>query len=177
MICKNCNCEFPIKNIINGILVNLQRRKFCLKCSPFGNHNTLSHLKPKNESDGKEEHHKKCAKCQETKSTSEFYNKKRKNAKYFSYCKKCTNILTVERYRTNKLKAVVYKGGKCTTCGYNKCIDCLDFHHIDPLQKDFSISNHKGMSFDTIKSELDKCVLLCRNCHGELHYNKKESQQ
>ena len=72
--------------------------------------------------------------------------------------------------RRKQLKAlgVEYKGGQCIKCGYNKCIDALDFHHIKG--KDFSISA-KGYtkSWETVKKELDKCVLLCANCHREEH--------
>lgn len=69
-----------------------------------------------------------------------------------------------------KLKAVEYKGGKCIVCGYNKSIRALQFHHLDPSQKDFGISG-STKSFEKLKSELDKCVLLCSNCHAEVHDN------
>ncbi len=66
--------------------------------------------------------------------------------------------------------AVEYKGGKCEKCRYHRCIDALEFHHIDPDQKDFSIS-HRGYtrSWERVKAELDKCMILCANCHRELH--------
>lgn len=72
-----------------------------------------------------------------------------------------------------KEKAVIYKGGKCSVCGYFKCSAALDFHHIDKRQKDFSISRYKVFSWDKIKSELDKCVLMCANCHREIHHCSK----
>jgi hypothetical protein len=61
------------------------------------------------------------------------------------------------------------KGGKCVFCGYNKYIGSLDFHHTNPNEKKYSISDLRTYSFDTLKIELDKCILVCRNCHGELH--------
>lgn len=67
-----------------------------------------------------------------------------------------------------KTEAVVYKGGKCSICGYNKCQKALDFHHLNPLEKDFNISGGTR-SFESIKKELDKCVLVCSNCHTEIH--------
>lgn len=67
-----------------------------------------------------------------------------------------------------KLKAIEYKGGKCIVCGYHKCPNALTFHHIDPSKKSFGISGGTR-SFEKLKSELDKCVLLCHNCHAELH--------
>ena len=50
----------------------------------------------------------------------------------------------------------------------NKSIRALQFHHLDPTQKDFGISG-TTKSFEKLKPELDKCVLLCANCHGEVH--------
>ena len=66
--------------------------------------------------------------------------------------------------------AVEYKGLKCECCGYSKCIEALDFHHLDPKQKDFNISDSNLTSnWETIKKELDKCILICSNCHREIH--------
>lgn len=70
-----------------------------------------------------------------------------------------------------KKKAVEYKGGKCVVCDYNKCLRSLDFHHLDPTQKEFSISKNKNRKFEDLKIELDKCILVCSNCHGEIHDN------
>ena len=67
-----------------------------------------------------------------------------------------------------KTKLVEYKGGKCQCCGYNRCIRALEFHHLDPSQKDFTISG-KSKSFETLKKEADKCILVCSNCHKEIH--------
>lgn len=67
-----------------------------------------------------------------------------------------------------KAKLIDYKGGKCEKCGYSKCNRALTFHHIDPTQKDFNIS-HKSWSFENLKNELDKCLMLCMNCHMEEH--------
>lgn len=64
---------------------------------------------------------------------------------------------------------VSYKGGCCQLCGYAKCYRSLDFHHVDPAQKDFGFGSSHCVSWDRIKKELDKCVCLCRNCHGEVH--------
>ena len=66
--------------------------------------------------------------------------------------------------------AVEYKGGKCESCGYNRNIAALEFHHLNPLEKDFNISN-KGYtkSWENVKKEIDKCILVCANCHREIH--------
>ena len=73
----------------------------------------------------------------------------------------------------NKLRAVYYKGGKCQLCGYNKSIRALQFHHIDPNEKDFGISGGTK-SFEKMKPELDKCILVCSNCHCEIHDGIRE---
>ena len=75
-----------------------------------------------------------------------------------------------KRRKKIRLMVVEYKGGKCERCNYNRCIEALEFHHQDPAQKDFSISE-KGYtrSWIRVKAELDKCIMVCANCHREVH--------
>lgn len=83
------------------------------------------------------------------------------------------NIEKVIR-RRQKLKqiAIEYKGGKCEKCGYDKNIPWVyDFHHVEPGEKDFKISTYSG-SEKKMKEELDKCIMLCSNCHREIHYQE-----
>ena len=83
--------------------------------------------------------------------------------------KKVSNTEAVESWRKRKKKALVeYKGGKCQCCGYYRCIEALEFHHLDPNIKSFTISG-KSKSFNSLKSEVDKCILVCSNCHKEIH--------
>ena len=85
-------------------------------------------------------------------------------------CLKC-NVERVQKRRQNlKIMAINYKGNKCQICDYNKCYSALEFHHLDPKEKDFGISA-KGYtrSWDKVKEELDKCIMVCANCHRELH--------
>jgi hypothetical protein len=74
--------------------------------------------------------------------------------------------------RRRKLKAMVveYRGGSCILCGYSRCTGALDLHHVDESLKEFGLSL-KGMtrSWERIKKEADKCVLVCANCHREIH--------
>jgi hypothetical protein len=72
-----------------------------------------------------------------------------------------------KRRRKIKMMAIAYKGGKCEICGYKKYQGVLDFHHL--RDKEFTIGN-KGYtrSWKKIQNELDKCVLLCANCHREV---------
>ena len=76
----------------------------------------------------------------------------------------------VEWRRRLKLKALVYKGGKCLVCQYARCARALTFHHLDPSEKEFNITTSGTChSWERVRAELDKCVLLCGNCHNELH--------
>lgn len=69
-----------------------------------------------------------------------------------------------------KQRCVDFLGGKCVKCGYKKCLAALDFHHVDPSKKKFGISLKLGRSWDKLKDELQKCIILCANCHTEEHY-------
>jgi len=73
------------------------------------------------------------------------------------------------RKQEHKRLLVEYKGGKCSICGYDKYIGALDFHHVDPNKKDFSVSSWANSSLILLKAEADKCILVCSNCHRELH--------
>lgn len=81
-------------------------------------------------------------------------------------CRKCRG----QRTRVKKQKAVDYKGGECINCGYKNCIAALDFHHRNPKEKDFQWNTLRHKSWDAIVQELNKCDLLCKNCHTELHW-------
>lgn len=67
-----------------------------------------------------------------------------------------------------KKQMIEYKGEKCEICGYNKCVEALEFHHLNPNEKDFNISGGTK-SFKNLKPEIDKCILVCANCHREIH--------
>ena len=67
---------------------------------------------------------------------------------------------------------VAQKGGKCEKCGYNKSLHALSFHHRDPSQKERK-TDARMMSSTPIavmQKEIDKCDLLCLNCHAEVHW-------
>ena len=88
-------------------------------------------------------------------------------------CKECRKDAVLDIRRRNKIKLVEYKGGKCEICGYDKCIDALEFHHLDPNEKDFGIAGDTRC-LEKLKSEADKCILLCANCHREIHAKERE---
>ena len=91
---------------------------------------------------------------------------KRKYSDRAEYLKRAV----AKRRKDVRQKAVSYKGDKCAICGYSKCLQALEFHHVKNSKKDFGISA-KGYtrSWKNVKEELDKCVLLCANCHREVH--------
>jgi hypothetical protein len=129
---------------------------------------------------------KTCSACREQKDTSNF-----SNGSY--YCKPCAaenskrnrlirrkdpeyiknfNTKIVSRLQENKRKAVVYKGGKCFDCNqsFHECV--YDFHHLDTNTKDQNPSAVLRLGFEKAIPELDKCVLLCANCHRLRHFSK-----
>lgn len=175
--CKKCNQTFQTHQKINGKIRNLGSRRYCLTCSPFKKHNTRRIHKASGS-----KHHvfnddgdvigKICTKCHKQKTLDNFYKQTKKGQ--HSYCKSCYVKVTLLNQRKVKEKCVEYKGGKCERCGYDKCVGALHFHHRDPSQKDFEISKRNSIRFTKNKElflqEVDKCDLLCANCHAELHF-------
>lgn len=89
---------------------------------------------------------------------------------YYRHCKKCYNSSRLNRMVENKKKQVEFFGGKCKICGYDKCHNALEFHHLDPTIKEESPSSLRQVTDELRwKSELEKCILLCSNCHREVH--------
>jgi hypothetical protein len=110
-----------------------------------------------------------CLVCKIEKNLECFYNS---NKSYQSYCKKCSNLYHQNRVREVKFKMIEYKGGKCIKCELrveDSHYAVFEFHHIDPLQKDQNFRRIKSQKWETIRKELDKCVLLCANCHRVEH--------
>ena len=73
--------------------------------------------------------------------------------------------------KSTKERMVKSMGGECVCCGYNKCNDSLSFHHLDPSKKNFTFAKIRAniRSWGKLVDELKKCVLVCKNCHGEIH--------
>lgn len=93
------------------------------------------------------------------------------NILIFVYSENNISKGTVKCRIKHKQEYVNYCGGKCIKCGYNTCLRALDFHHRNPNEKEFSIREQRTKNIQEIKLELDKCDLLCRNCHKEIHSN------
>ena len=84
-----------------------------------------------------------------------------------NYCNSC--MVNRRRFRI-RTKIIEYLGGKCSECGYSKCIGALDVHHLDPSKKLFNISGAHARSWSAIEDEIKKCILICSNCHREVHH-------
>ena len=96
------------------------------------------------------------------------------------YCYECSGESTRSNYdtrkhqktvlrRSMKLQAIKLLGGKCSICGYDRCVDALEFHHEDPTIKEFKLGSGNTMPWKEYKQEALKCILVCSNCHKEIH--------
>ena len=115
---------------------------------------------------------KVCNQCLVQKPVKDFYI--RKGEKLTAYCKDCTKQRVRAQNYTFKQKCLEYKQtNSCTRCGYNNNQAALDFHHVDLHQKEFEITRSKSYGSKElkleVKAELDKCIVLCANCHREIH--------
>lgn len=100
----------------------------------------------------------------------------KKRAKYEKqyYLKNQEKIKEYNKQRSQKKRdwIVDYKLSRgCSVCGYNKCASALEFHHNG--DKEFNIGNHMKLSLENIKIEVKKCIIICANCHRELHEKKR----
>lgn len=162
--CRKCGDNIPSRMLIDGVYRNTQRRLYCLVCSPFGAHNT------KKLSD---------ADCNRPALTTEtattvtctcacgrnyLYDRRKGHTK-----QKCNSCNVNQRRFSIKERCLAYKGGKCERCGYSRCARALVFHHNDPKEKEWGIGGNHSRKWSDIVRELDKCQLLCANCHMEVH--------
>lgn len=136
---------------------------------------------------------KYCKKCDSPKPLNEEYWHRRKShhTGWEFYCKECVRKTTKSTYHKNKAKwnettkrnhdrvknlIYEYKTNKgCSKCSENRHW-VLDFHHIDPNEKKFQIGDGGKGGWKKNKKEIDKCVVLCSNCHRDFHYQEKENQ-
>jgi hypothetical protein len=84
-------------------------------------------------------------------------------------CVPCRAQAVTDRRRRVKAMLVEEAGGSCITCGYDRCLAALQFHHVDPETKLFSLGRQGvARSLEKAQAEARKCVLLCANCHAEV---------
>jgi 5-methylcytosine-specific restriction endonuclease McrA len=100
--------------------------------------------------------------------TTEFAYYSRGNGERRWRCKRCVGEAVTLRKQAIKQLLVEESGGCCAVCGYDRCIINLTFHHVDPRTKSFGMSMRSTKALATYREELQKCVLVCANCHGEI---------
>lgn len=83
-------------------------------------------------------------------------------------CRQCRTDAVIRRRRRVKQILVGESGGCCRLCGYDRCVAALEFHHIDPSTKEFTLSRRGARNIAMLRAEVRKCVLLCSNCHAEV---------
>lgn len=119
---------------------------------------------------------KQCAKCNEVKPISEFYVANYHPSGFQAKCKQCYK--TDKQELSKKYLALVNDRKKkigCQRCGNKDLMPCAyDFHHLDPRKKSFAISQGYTLNIERLEKEFSKCVVLCRNCHAEIHELEKQ---
>jgi hypothetical protein len=144
--CKRCGTKIPCSIMIDGVRRILQNRVHCIVCVPYGKSRYVT----------KTEEGRRKRIAQKARS---YYHRYKRN-----------NGVDKISERRKKYKQYIIKllGGECQICGYNRCIRNFTFHHI--RDKRFEISE-RAFQFSLSKTlpELKKCILICHNCHGEIH--------
>lgn len=110
-----------------------------------------------------------CSRCGEDKPATDFYYR-RTEARHHAYCRACHNAYTQERFKRRKLRAIEHLGGRCSDCGGAFHPSVFEFHHRDPGSKDLTGNQIKRGAWARVVRELDKCDLLCANCHRLRHW-------
>ena len=156
--CMKCGEYIPWRVKIDGKFKTIRKRKFCLKCSPWGSNNRKNLLISDDEriEKRKDQNRKKAKKYRDSHSSSPLFKEKVKE------CQRKTRI-------KKKKELIDRLGGKCSICGYCKNFKALCFHHKDPSIKKFSIAENILKKWEEVKEEVKKCELICSNCHIELH--------
>lgn len=143
LVCVACGRKFPAKMVIDGKMRSLYRRRFCLECSPFGDHNTSKTPLGLRSTE-------KAIKARRDRRREQFRRSLQK------------------RRRQRKADLVEAYGGRCVDCGYSTCPEALQFHHRDPSTKEFRLGHFNG-SLARLIAEATKCDLVCANCHRVRH--------
>jgi hypothetical protein len=115
---------------------------------------------------------KQCTDCQEVKPTTNFYKSPSHSQGVMCYCKDCFNKRAIKRWIKRKTDAIIYKGSSCQRCGLHlqdSHYAVFEFHHLNHVEKGSDWSKLRLKSWTAIKKELDKCLLLCANCHRVIH--------
>lgn len=116
---------------------------------------------------------KACSCCKVVKPLCEFHSTGYRHSKagkvkmYKPDCRVCANKKWEQRI--NERLNMFVSEWKCCICGYDRCQAALDFHHVDRTKKDFAVSARRSISVKKLREEIEKCILVCANCHREIH--------
>lgn len=113
-----------------------------------------------------------CSKCGRELPLDNFHWRNKAKGTRRADCKECHSNHMKNKYQENKDKINEVKSTfSCAKCGYNKCVSALDFHHIDPEEKEDTVARLSVHSnIEKVFEEMKKCIILCANCHREFHY-------
>ena len=119
---------------------------------------------------------KKCCICNKYLTSDNQYV----NNKKWYICKKCANDYFRRRAAKSRVKLrdalKSLKVNGCAICGYNDCDEALDFHHVTPWNKKFQVcATNMCRKNEDIIEEVNKCILLCKNCHTKLHATTRKN--
>ena len=129
-----------------------------------------------------------CSRCLMNKPISEYNFRYRAAGVRHSYCKSCGKVLTHSHYVRNKRQyldrnARTFAGRRaflrqmksrpCADCGIQYPYYVMDFDHREGLQKNFSLSRVEGVTLRTIQREIEKCDVVCANCHRERTHQRR----
>ena len=112
--------------------------------------------------------YKICPSCKENLFIESFWKNPITRDGLQTICKECYNQHKRSIRAERKEKLVKELGGKCGRCGYDKCLNAFDFHHTDD-NKESEVSSLLNRTYNKALEEARKCILLCANCHRELH--------
>jgi len=147
---RECACgrKIPYSIVIDNKRRNLKNRTKCLNCLPFGDSNNAT------------------SQLSEVERKKKYLERKRKNTKDFYK----RNKDKIEKISINRKQSLVNLIGGCQICGHSKPYN-MAFHHVNESTKEFEIDRRKCQySWSKVKPEILKCVMVCHNCHGDIHY-------
>ena len=119
---------------------------------------------------------KVCTKCGLEKPIEDFAFRDKAKGTRRADCKECHSKFMKNKYQEKRQEVQQLKSEHCCAkCGYNKCPEALEFHHVDPAQKETTVARllANGYGLKKALEEIKKCIILCANCHREFHYLEK----
>ena len=121
---------------------------------------------------------KVCTKCKESKSIESFYKQTKASDGLNTWCKTCITLGMKLHARKRKQDAILLLGNRCVICNKQYHQSAYDFHHIDKSKKEMGVAKllqSYAVTHQRVQKELSKCILVCSNCHRELHSKEEDT--